>query len=214
MQENISKDTIEKWLKGWALSRELPLPTKFKSGFKVDVGYKEQKIRYVFPNLNEDFIELANSITEPWVFLKVCAAPDTLKNLLPTRWVIQPQGYMMSNSQHMIEKKVNLNDKYKIEFEQYNSTYVIKIITKNGDLAAIGRVILVDDLAIYDRIATDINHKRNGLATVLMKELEKIALSKGIYNNFLVATEEGKLLYESLGWELSCLYTSIVIPDN
>jgi hypothetical protein len=45
-----------------------------------------------------------------------------------------------------------------------------------------------------------------------MKELEKIALSKGISKNFLVATEEGKPLYESLGWKLYCLYTSIVIP--
>ncbi|WP_369764949.1 GNAT family N-acetyltransferase [Flavobacterium sp. WC2429] len=214
MQENISKDSIEKWLKGWSLSRELPLPTKFKSGFKVDVGYKKQKIRYVFPNLNEDFIELANSIVEPWSFLKVCARPDALKNLLPPRWVIQPQGYMMTSSRRMIEKSVNLRDEYKIEFEEYNSTSVIKIIAKNGDLAAIGRVVLVDDLAIYDRISTDINHKRKGLATVLMKELEKIALSKEIYKNFLVATEEGKLLYKSLGWELSCLYTSVVIPGN
>jgi hypothetical protein len=47
--------------------------------------------------------------------------------------------------------------------------------------------------------------------TVLMKELEKIALSKEISRNFLVATKEGKLLYESLGLELSCLYTSVVI---
>ncbi|WP_268846189.1 GNAT family N-acetyltransferase [Flavobacterium aestivum] len=214
MLKNISKDTIERWLKGWSLSRELPLPTKFKSGFKVDVGYEKQKIRYVFPNPSDDFIELANSITEPWVFLKVCATPDTLKNLLPQRWVIQPQGYMMTNSQRMIGEKVNLNDQYKIEFEQYDSTYVIKIIANNGDMAAIGRVVLVDDLAIYDRISTDVNHKRKGLATVLMKELEKIALAKGIHQNFLVATEEGKLLYESLGWKLSCFYTSIVIPDN
>lgn len=214
MQEYISKDSIEKWLKGWSLSRELPLPTKFKSGFKVDVGYEKQKIRYVFPTLNEDFIALANSIVEPWFFLKVCATPDELKDLLPPRWVIQPQGYMMTYSKRIIEKPINLGAEYKIEFEEYNSTYVIKIIANNGDLAAIGRVVLVDDLAIYDRISTDINHKRKGLATLLMKELEKIALSKGIYSNFLVATEEGKLLYIALGWELSCLYTSVVIPGN
>lgn len=47
-----------------------------------------------------------------------------------------------------------------------------------------------------------------------MKELEKIALSKGVSKNFLVATEQGKSLYESLGWELYSLYTSIVIPSE
>lgn len=214
MQENISKETLEKWLQGWSLSRELPLPTPFKSGFKVDVGYEKQKTRYVFPHLNEDFTELANSIVEPWIFLKVCVAPAALQNLLPPGWVIQPQGYIMTHTRRMITKSRDLADPYKIEFEEYNTTHVIKITTNNGDLAAIGRVVLVDDLAIYDRISTAIHHQRKGLATVLMTALEKIALSKGIYKHILVATEEGKLLYTALDWELSGLYTSVVIPDN
>ena len=214
MQANISEDLLGKWLKGWSLSRGLPLPEKFKSGFKVDVGYEKQKSRYVFPNLNADFIELANSITEPWVFLKVCATPDILKKILPARWVIQPQGYMMTCSQQIIKKTVNPDHKYKLEFEHYNSTCLVKILADNGAVASTGRVVLVDDLAIYDRISTEIDHTRKGLATILMRELEKIALSKGINKNFLVATEEGKLFYKSLGWELSCLYTSVVIPKN
>jgi hypothetical protein len=45
-----------------------------------------------------------------------------------------------------------------------------------------------------------------------MHELEKIAVSNGIHNNFLVATEQGKSLYETMGWELYSSYTSIVIP--
>lgn len=214
MQEDIPKEMIVKWLKGWALSRELPLPEEFRSGFKLGVGYEKQKTRYVFPKLNEDFIQLANAIVEPWVYLKVCATPAELKELLPPRWAIQPQGYMMTNFKRMVEKPTDLADEYNLGFEEYNTTHVIRIIANNGDVAAIGRVVLVDDLAVYDRIATQDNHKRKGLATVVMKELEKIALSKGIYRNCLVATEAGKLLYESLGWELYSLYTSVVIPGS
>ena len=214
MQRNVSKDIIEKWLRGWSLSRQLPLPTRFKSAFKVEVGYDKQKIRYVFPNLNEDVIDLAKAIVTPWTFLKVCAPPDELQNLLPPRWIIQPQGYMMTCFHRMIEKPVHLDVGYKIELEEYDSIYHVKLIGKNGERAGDGRVVLVDDLAIYDRIFIDINHRRKGLATFLMKELEKIALSKRCYKNFLVATEDGKLLYSSLGWKLYCLYTSVVIPDN
>jgi len=47
-----------------------------------------------------------------------------------------------------------------------------------------------------------------------MHKLEKIALAKGIKQNVLVATEEGKGLYTSLGWDLFSLYTSIVIPTT
>lgn len=57
------------------------------------------------------------------------------------------------------------------------------------------------------------NHRRKGLGTLLMKELEKIALANNVTTNFLVATEEGKSLYISLGWEIYSFYSSAVILD-
>lgn len=213
MSKNISKDIIEKWLKGWSLSRNLPLSVTYKSGFKVDVGDEKQKSRYIFAEANTDFFQLAQSIHEPWVFLKVCTSFDDLKNKIPERWQLQPQGYMMSCFHRMNILEVTLHQGYKMEFENYNSTFVIKILTENGEPASIGRVVLVDNLAIYDRISTEADHRRKGLATFLMKELEKIALSKGITHNFLVATEDGKALYQSLGWNVYSMYTSIVIPS-
>lgn len=213
MKKNIPLDILEKWLKGWALSRELPLPIKYKSGYMIDVGYENQKRRYVFTEPNNDYIQLSKSIDEPWVYLKACTAPDKLKSILSKNWVIESQGYMMSCSRQMSFSNRNLSDDYKFEFDNYNSTFVIRIVTKNGELASIGRVVLVDDLAIYDRISTEVNHRRKGLGAILMKELEKIALANNVSNNFLVATEEGKSLYLSLGWEIYSLYSSAVIID-
>ncbi|RKE47096.1 GNAT family N-acetyltransferase [Sphingobacterium detergens] len=212
MANSVSSDILEKWLNAWSLSRELPLPTKFKSGYKVDVGYEKQKARYVFRELNNDFIKLSETINETWVFLKVCASPKEIKNKLSEKWVIQPQGYMMSCISPMNIPNKRLPDGYEIEFDGYNSTTVVKIVTKDGELACIGRLVIVDDLAVYDRISTEENHKRKGLATFLIKELERIALSKNVHRNFLVATEQGKLLYQSLGWKICSLYTSVVIP--
>jgi hypothetical protein len=214
MQKTVSPDLVEQWLRGWSLSREVSLPVPYKSGYRVDVGWEKQKTRYVFPQLNQDFIALANAIDEPWVFLKVCAPPGGLSHLVPGKWVIQPQGYMMTCFRPMIIKDIPLHNDYTLSIEEYNSTYVVKVVAQNGNLASIGRLVLVDDLAIYDRISTAIDHRRNGLARFLMKELQKIAVSKGVIKNFLVATEEGRLLYQSLGWELYCLYTTIVIPGT
>ncbi len=214
IQENIPFSIVEKWLTAWTLSRNLTLPAKYKSGFVAEVGYENQKRRYVFPQLNDDFIELSESINEPWIFLKVCASVDELKSKISQKWTIQPQGYMMTCFHPMNIVNRSLNDNYTLEFEQYNTTYLVRIVTKHGQLASTGRVVLVDDLAVYDRISTEPQHKRMGLATFLMKELEKIALANNIHNNFLVATEEGKSLYQSLGWEVYSLYASIVIPDN
>ncbi|WP_294198382.1 GNAT family N-acetyltransferase [uncultured Chryseobacterium sp.] len=210
----VSEELLEKWLKGWSISREKPLPEAWKSGFKVEVSDELQKARYVFPTVNEDFIQLSESIHESWVYLKVCEPFEKFRTLIPERWEIQPQGYMMYGQEKMTIREDPLPDGYLIEvFQPRSDAFTVTIYTANNEEAAVGRLILVGGLAVYDRIITHQDHRRKGLATHIIKELESIALSKGISENFLVATELGKLLYESLGWKIYCLYSSLVIPE-
>jgi len=211
-QDIIDPSIVEKWLRGWSLSRGLPLPAKSDSGFRVDVGWPEQKTRYVFPGFTNEFIDLANTITEPRVFLKVCAPPGVIKNRIPSRWVIQPPGFMMTCFKTMSSPKSALPDGYVLEVRNEAPVSLAKVLTTNGDIAAIGRLVFVDDFVIYDRIETDMLHRRKGLATMIMKTLEDIAISSGKTNAVLVATEAGKALYETLGWTLYTPYTSVVIP--
>nr|WP_315034454.1 GNAT family N-acetyltransferase [uncultured Chryseobacterium sp.] len=207
-------EIVESWLKGWCLSREVSMPVQYKSGFKVFVGYEKQKERYVFPELNDDFFQLVQSIDEPWVYLKVSVSPDHFIDHIDKKWKLQPQGYLMACFQPMIFPEISLAEGYYLEFSEYNTTFVVRILTEKGEQASIGRVSLIDDVAVYDRIVTEIHHQRKGLASFLLKELEKIALLKGFSNNLLVATEEGKLLYETLGWKIYSLHTSIVISPE
>lgn len=205
-------EIVKSWLKGWCLSREISFPAQYKSGFKVFVGDEKQKERYVFPELNEDFFQLAQSIDEPWVYLKVDTSPEQFMEKIPEKWQLQPQGYLMNCFHPMTFPEISLPEGYHLEFSEYNTTFVVRIITEYGEQASIGRVSLIDDVAVYDRIVTEINHQRKGLASFLLRELEKIALLRGFSDNLLVATEEGKLLYENLGWEVYALHSSIVIP--
>ena len=212
MANHVPSDLLEKWLSAWALSRQLPLPKKYKSGYKVEVGDKQQKARYVFSVLNDDFIQLSASINETWVFLKVCASAEEVKNKIGERWVIQPQGYMMSCVSPMRIPNKGLPQGYHVVLDSYHSTSVIKVTSEDGRLAAIGRLVMIDGLAVYDRISTEEGYQRKGLATFVMAELEKIAVVKNAHLNFLVATEKGKLLYQTLGWKVFSPYTSVVIP--
>ncbi|RQO40813.1 N-acetyltransferase [Chryseobacterium sp. KBW03] len=214
MKDKVSAEIVENWLKGWCLSREVSFPVQYKSGLHVIVGDEKQKERFVFPELNDDFFQLAHSIDIPWIYLKVSTSPDELMGKIPERWKLQPQGYMMTCFQPMNFPEISLAEGYHLEFSEYNTTFVVRIVAENGEQASIGRVSLIDNIAVYDRIVTEINHQRKGLATFLLKELEKIALSKGFSNNLLVATEEGKRLYETLGWKMYCLHTSVVIPSE
>lgn len=213
--DRVPEKILEKWLKGWSLSREKPLPEVWKSGYRILVGEEEQKERYVFPEVNEDFISLSESIVQPWIYLKVCASPEEFSTLIPQRWKIQPQGYMMYGPERMKVHKKSFPNGYLMEiFEQQPDLFIVKINTMNNEEAAIGRLIIFGGLAIYDRIVTEESHQRKGLATQVIKELHRIAVSKGVSQNFLVATAQGKLLYESLGWKVYSLYTSIVIKDE
>lgn len=212
MNGTVSREILEKWLKAWSLSRKLPLPEKYKSGFKVEVGEEKQKTRYVFPEITDDFIKLSKEISEPWIYLKACASAGEIKEKISGKWEIQPPGYMMCcmGGMEFGEKKLPLN--YRIISEKYNTVTTLKIFAENGSLACSGHIVTVDDVAVYDRIITEESCRRKGLASFLMSELEKIALLNGISDSFLVATAQGKGLYESLGWELYSPYTSIVIP--
>lgn len=215
MSCHVSEEIVEKWLRGWSLSRNLPLPERYRSGFKVEVGEDKQKIRYVFPELNDDFIQLAESVTEPWIYLKVCVSPEQLKSLVPERWEFQPEGYMMHCRHPMIIPDIALTGNYSVDIQCITPEYfTVRILCNATEQAAIGRLIIIDDVAVYDRVVTEEEHRKKGLASVVLAKLEEIALSKGVSNNFLVATQQGKLLYESLGWKLYSSYTSIVIPDR
>lgn len=213
MSNKVSEELVEKWLQGWSLSRDLPLPDRYRSGFRVDVGEEKQKTRYVFPELNDDFIQLAETVTEPWVYLKICTSHEELKSLVPERWIFKPEGYMMQCSSPMSIPDTALPDHYSVEIQSITPEYfTVKILCNKTEQAAVGRLLIVDDVAIYDRILTEEKHRRKGLARIVMARLEEIAVSKGIFNNFLVATQQGKLLYESLGWKLYSRYSSVVIP--
>jgi hypothetical protein len=202
---------VEAWTKGWAIARGLPAPVKINSYFKIDVNWADQRRRYVFPHLNGEFRDLAKTITEPWIFLKACAPPEAVMAMLPTCWALQPQGYMMTCHRPMTIRKAILPPGYTLDLTERASVLIASIYSASGDVAAMGRLVFVDGYAIYDRIETHFEHRRRGLASIIMLALELKMHERKITKSILVATSEGKVLYETLGWELYSVYTTAVI---
>lgn len=204
---------VETWVKGWSIAREAAPPIKTKGGYRVDVGWPHQLVRYVFPRASKAFQHLADTIVEPRHFLKVCAPPSAVRPLLPNRWVIQPTGFMMTCFAPMATTNTSLPEGYTLEFKTDQPVLIVRVISENGDVAAIGRIVFVDGFTIYDRIETHLAHRRRGLGTVIMKSLETLARESGHTKSVLVATADGRALYESLGWQLHTLYTTAIIPE-
>ncbi len=198
------------WVKGWTIARETTPPVADHGGLRVDVGWPAQKVRYVFPALSPAISELASTIDEPWVFLKACTTADALQPLLPARWIIQRPGFLMVRPRPRISESA-LPEGYMLEVATGTIT-IVRVLAPDRIVAATGHMVVVDGFVIYDRIETHPEHRRRGLARVVMKLLEVIGEAYGARLGVLVATPDGRALYESLGWELYAPYTTAVIP--
>ncbi|WP_454888845.1 GNAT family N-acetyltransferase [Sphingobium indicum] len=202
---------VATWIKGWTLARDTSPPVEDHGGFRVDVGWPQQRTRYVFPRVTPAMRELAATITEPWVFVKACASPAAMRAALPARWAIQSPGFMME-CRGVMAGEAATPAGYLLDATEPLPIAVVRALAPGGELAAIGRVVRVGEFAIYDRIETDAAHRGRGLARAVMKKLEAIARDHGASRGVLVATADGRGLYEGLGWELHSLYTTAAIP--
>lgn len=198
------------WVKGWTIARETTPPVADHGGWRVDVGWAGQKARYVFPALSPAIGELASTIDESWVFLKACTTADALQPLLPARWIIQRPGFLMVCPRPMFSESA-LPEGYMLEVAAGTIT-TVRVLAPDRIVAATGHMVVVDGFVIYDRIETHPEHRRRGLARVVMKLLGAIGEAHGARLGVLVATPDGRALYECLGWELHAPYTTAVIP--
>jgi GNAT superfamily N-acetyltransferase len=204
---------VETWVSGWALSRGTPAPVRTAGGFRIDVGLPQHKARYIFSHCCDDVRRLAEIIHDPEIFIKVCSPPEPVQKLLPSHWVIERLGFMMTqHSSHALE--ATLPAEYTVELTCTPPVLIAQITDPSGLIAAQGRVALVGLFAVYDQIQTHEHHRRRGLGRVVMHALQKSASSHGVDHGLLVATPDGRALYATLGWQMHSLYTTATINSS
>ncbi|WP_160717416.1 GNAT family N-acetyltransferase [Chitinophaga solisilvae] len=205
---------VATWVKGWAISREVAPPVSVYDGSHVTVGWPAQLARYVFPHLSDGYKALAATIHEPFIHLKVLDDPEEARAWLPSRWVIQEPGHMMVCPVPMTGVAPVLPDGYTVDIQDEITVPLVRILAADGTTAAAGRIALVDDYIIYDRIETHPDHRRRGLATLVMYTLQQTGFAKGGSKGILVATAAGRALYTTLGWKFYAPLTTAIIPGE
>jgi len=210
-----SDETFLAWIRGWALTREVAPPVAHADGFRIEVGLATQAARYVFAHPSPTLHELGRAITQPWVYLKACATSDELRALLPARWRIEDQHWMMACDTRPFAGSGALPPGYAMQVDDAGARTGrahVRVVGPGGAPAASGHVALDATFAIYDRIVTDPAHQRRGLGRAVMHALQALARGHGRRAGVLVATDQGRGLYESLGWRLHAPWATAVIP--
>ncbi len=198
------------WLSARSIARGLPSPVPEYGGFRVDTNSDTEVARWVFPTIGSGLKSLASSIGKPRHLLKLCGTADELQAALPTGWVLHDPSHFTRAGSEIVGNGVP--DGYRIEVKRVGIVLEGRIFCKSGALAASGYAAETNEAFIYDRIVTQPEHRRKGIGRALMTTLRGLKQNPSI-PELLVATEDGRALYSTLGWETVSPYsTASVLP--
>jgi GNAT superfamily N-acetyltransferase len=198
------------WLSARSVARALPLPVPDRGGMRVDTNSAAEIRRYVFAGPVPAIRELTALIHTPRTFIKMCGPGQQLLAMAPPGWQLQPLGYLMTLAAAS-RPAASIPQSYRLEVSKHGQTITAAIFAKDGSLAASGYAVEYGHTFVFDRINTHPDHRRFGLGRALMAALGGMQASTD-KTKVLVATEEGRALYEALGWTTVSAYSTIVIP--
>lgn len=206
----VDREMLRAWLAARSIARGLPQPVPDHGGFRVDTNSEKEARRWVFAEVSDGLGRLARSIGGPGNLLKLSGAPHELRSILPARWSVEQTGYFMEGPNETAEPPA-LPAGYRIDLIRSGAVTKVEIRSKSGSLAASGYGAETADAFVYDRIETDPEHRRRGLARAVMAALGTCRRSSSA-RQLLVATPEGEKLYSQLGWVSLSPYSTAQIP--
>jgi len=200
---------IEAWLRARSHSRSLPDPVADHGGLRVDTGSAEETTRYVFAKPVDDIRRLGETINEPRIFIKLCGPAEVLRSLLPAHWTVRPVTVMMTGPNKQPQAATPPRG-FSVDVVTANDRTQVHVFAEDGRLAASGHAAERHGVFAYDRIFTEPVFRRLGLGTVVMTALSAACRSASSLK-ILAATDAGRALYQTLGWQVYSLYSSATI---
>ncbi len=133
------------------------------------------------------------------------AAPDTLERWLGPGWSLAGgPGFLMSSppSTARAETPPAIADGYRLDTWTRAGVSRVLVRAADGAFAARGQVAITHLAFVVDQVETDAAHRRRGLGRLVMHTLTSLAAGQGATAGVLAATEEGRALYERMGWHV------------
>ncbi|MEV0386551.1 GNAT family N-acetyltransferase [Nonomuraea sp. NPDC050643] len=202
--------TVRAWVDGWVISRNAPQPVREPWGLRVDVGLPGHVARHIVARPTPEVLHrLTETLTTPGTWLKLCAPAEAVAPLLPPRWAVQDPEFMMTVP--LARGIAQVPPGYTLAITTRAGVTAARLLTAAGEVAARGQFAVAGTTAVVDKVETAGGHRRRGLGTVVMKTIASTAASMGARTGVLVATAQGRSLYETLGWSLHTPVTAAVL---
>ncbi|MCC9311251.1 GNAT family N-acetyltransferase [Kitasatospora sp. RB6PN24] len=206
-------ELVRTWVAGWAVSRRTPQPLEKPWGLYLDIGNPAQLGRHVLPEAGEFAVRAAaEAVTVPNTWITVPMEPGDVAPWLPGGWVADEDesGHLMATDLRTTNPVAP--DGYEASSEEVrDGVLYLQVRDVAGELAAKGQMALLGEAVVVDRVVTEPAHRRRGLGGFVMRTLADRAVARGATLGVLGATDEGRALYETLGWKrhsalADCIY--------
>jgi GNAT superfamily N-acetyltransferase len=201
-------DLVSSWVHGWAVSRSAGTPQAVPGGWRIEVGLPGHRVRYVLPEHDDQV--LAGVEPAPGTWIKVAGEPGRLRDALPRPWVMADTAYLMRILFRAGEEGPAAP--YTARVIARGPVTVAEILGEDGSRAAWGQLAPAGTVGVVDQVETDPAHRRRGLGSAVMRTLAGVALDRGLTTGVLAATDQGRALYQALGWSVAGPLAAAHVP--
>lgn len=206
MGEHVDDELFRTWLAGWSTCRGYVTRDDGRTYSVVLSDQENQTEHFLFEPSTELFLDVAaETAKDPLRVLTVITS--RMEHLLEAAG---PLGANITDRQQAL-MSVDMSgqdvEEPRMPGEEFTLERIVDgacrrvTVHAHGEVAARGSVCAVDEHAVYDRIVTEDDFRRRGLGTYVMRALTVVALEDDVTTGLLMASADGRALYEFLGWQ-------------
>ncbi|PRB71521.1 GNAT family N-acetyltransferase [Arthrobacter sp. MYb213] len=207
MASNASDELIGTWVDGWAGVRgyEIRHEGRVHAALRHDTTGDWEYV--IYEPSKEELAAVAETLKKH-PKRRLTAFNDSVDDLLNTAnevglQVSADDEVLMVTELAVHDVEVPLpSDGFVFQIERDGTHAYVSLHPEDNQevVAASGHVSAVDGFAIFDRIITGPDFRRQGLGTLIMRALASLAQEHDVDEGLLIASVDGQQLYASLGW--------------
>ena len=206
-----------RWAFGYCAARgyAAPAAAHIPSALWFDAGKPDQTGRFILGDASDETAAAAfAAVDAPNIYVDIAAPRAAVLPHIPPRWQPRDPMWLMAAGPDTPDVAARAIPDFAIEIDESADRFEAIARYADGSLAARGVLGLHGSVAVYDQIVTEARFARRGLGSAIMAELGRLATRRGVTTRLLVATADGKALYERLGWSLRSDIVSVISPPG
>lgn len=205
MDIELSDALVQTWVTGWSRTHGYEVRNEGRIHAASPAGESEHSEYVLFSPQETELRKVASAVQRsPQRLLTIIAEPDddvlSVQEVEGLELLSDEEKLMVCDMATQDVEDPITPEEFTTEREDFDG-WTLFTVRDGEHTAARGRVAMVDEFCVVDRVYTSPDYRRKGLGTFVTRALLAIAHEHAVDYGLLVATRDGVELYEFLGWD-------------